>query len=65
MESNQQPATEFLLKLADLCEQYDAGFTYSQDDDGTHVTLGSKVIFIGYLDDRVASQLRAAAAERV
>ena len=33
---------EFLLKLADLCEEYGAEFSYKNDDDGIHIGADGK-----------------------
>ena len=41
---------EFLEKLANLCEQFDASFSYTTDDDGIHIELSGQEIFVGYLD---------------
>ncbi len=55
-------AVEFLRQLADLCERFEASFGYTNDDDGTHITVGDEKAFVGYIDGAdAASQLRAAA----
>lgn len=45
----QNMKNEFLEKLANLCEQYDAAFSYTTDDDGIHIELSGQEIFVGYL----------------
>ena len=40
---------EFLEKLAELCERYNATFYYTTDDDGTHIDLNGEEIFVGDL----------------
>jgi hypothetical protein len=51
---------EFLTKLADLCEQYNAGFFYTIDDDGVHISIDGDDIFVGHLMDPV-TEMRVAA----
>lgn len=52
---------EFLLKLADLCEEYGATFGYTIDDDGIHISVdGGREVFVGYLFD-APKELRDAA----
>jgi len=51
---------EFLTKLAKLCKKYDATFDYTIDDDGIHINLADKEIFIGYLERDAAEELRKA-----
>ncbi len=51
---------EFLLKLATLCEEYDASFCYTTDDDGIHISVdGGREVFVGFLID-APSELRDA-----
>lgn len=51
---------EFLKKLADLCDTYEASFDYSNDDDGIHIYLASgEDIFVGFLSDGAAKELRS------
>ena len=38
----------FLEKLADLCEQYDADFYYTIDDDGIHIIVDGNECFVGF-----------------
>ena len=45
---------EFLTKLADLCEKYDAEFSYTTDDDGIHITMDDEEIYVGFLFHPVA-----------
>lgn len=40
---------EFLLKLADLCEEYKADFYYTRDDNGIHVEVEGDEIFVGHV----------------
>ena len=52
---------EFLKKLADLCAQYNAGFTYTNDDDdGTHVLVDGQAILAAYLELDAAVEIRKA-----
>ena len=32
---------DFLEKLAQLCDEYDAGFDYTNEDDGIHIEIGA------------------------
>jgi hypothetical protein len=41
---------DFLLKLADLCEKYNAGFAYTIDDDGIHITVDGEEVYVGFID---------------
>jgi hypothetical protein len=51
---------EFLSKLADLCEQHKAEFSYTSSDDGIHITLAGKEVFRGWLfESSAAGELRA------
>jgi hypothetical protein len=51
---------EFLTKLADLCEEYDAAFSYTNNDDGIHVRInGEDVLVSDSLDAKdLAKDLR-------
>lgn len=40
----------FLLKLAALCEEYQASLEYTKDDDGIHIHLGDEEVFVGHLN---------------
>jgi len=40
---------EFLLKLADLCDEYKAEFTYTNGDDGIHILVNDEPVFVGFL----------------
>lgn len=61
----QKSPTYFLLKLAQLCEDYKATITYTSSDDGTHIRVDGKDIFVGYLDDHdAATVLRKAISDR-
>ena len=42
-------ALEFLKALADLCEKYNATFSYTTDDDGVHIKVDDQDVFIGQL----------------
>jgi hypothetical protein len=42
---------EFLTKLADLMDAYQASIMYTRDDDGAHIELTGKEIFVGWLID--------------
>ena len=50
---------EFLLKLADPCEEYDASFDYTTDDDGIHISVDGREVFVGFLID-ASKELRKA-----
>jgi hypothetical protein len=52
--------SEFLSKLADLCDEYNAGFTYTKDDDGIHVLIDGIDVFADYLDMDAAGTIRKA-----
>lgn len=53
---------EFLLKLADLCEEYKAELGYTTSDDGIHVELGGREVFSGwFFQDSGPAELREAA----
>lgn len=57
---------EFLNKLADLCEEYKAGFEIYEDQEGPTITLENLSISTGYLGDsncpnvlrKIASELK-------
>jgi hypothetical protein len=51
----------FIRRLADLCEEYNATFTYTINDDGIHILADNKEVFVGFLFD-AALELREAAA---
>ena len=51
---------EFLTKLADLCDEYRAGFGYTWHDDGTHIYMDGKDVFCGFVDEGAAQTLREA-----
>lgn len=51
---------EFLQRLADLCDEYHAGFLYTAADNGTRITMDGEEVFVGFLADDAAEQLRAA-----
>lgn len=55
---------EFLLKLADLTEQYNATFSYNRDDDGIHITVDGKLVFVGFMFDPATELREAVAYER-
>jgi len=49
---------EFLEKLAILCDEYNAQFDYTTDDDGIHINVEGKEVFIGFLDESASRELR-------
>lgn len=52
----------FLRRLADLCEEFDASISYTNDDDGTHIEISGEQVFVGYLGSGNApGELRDAA----
>jgi len=56
----QKNQVEFLRKLADLCAEYDAGFTYTNADDGTHILVDGEVVFVGFIENDASSTIRKA-----
>lgn len=50
MITNKQQTIEFLKKLSDLCAEYDAGFRYTNKDDGIHIRVGYSEVK-GYIND--------------
>ena len=42
---------EFLTKLACLCEEYNATFSYTTNDDGIHIRVDGTEVFVGWLFD--------------
>ena len=42
---------EFLTKLADLLDEYDASLTYTNEDDGIHIELQGTEVFTGFMPD--------------
>jgi hypothetical protein len=40
---------EFLTKLADLLDEYDASLSYTTADDGIHVDLQDTEVFAGFV----------------
>jgi len=50
---------EFIKKLADLCEVYQAEFFYTINDDGIHINVDREEIFIGFMHDG-CDELKAA-----
>ncbi len=42
---------EFLTKLACLCEEYNATFSYTTSDDGIHIAVDGTEVFFGWLSD--------------
>lgn len=63
MATTNKDAGQFLLKLAALCEEYRAEFSYTTDDNGVHITLDGQEVFVGFLVDGYAvNDLRTAAA---
>jgi len=50
---------EFLLKLADLCEEYDAEFGYTNEDNGVHISVDGREIYCDWMfRGSVAGDLR-------
>lgn len=53
---------DFLGKLADLLEEYQADCGYTTDDDGVHFRVDGIEVFVGFLDsDSCVKALRDAA----
>jgi hypothetical protein len=53
---------EFLLKLADLMEDHKASLRYTNRDDGIHIDLDGREVFLGwFFQDDAPAELRAAA----
>ncbi|MDP1772425.1 hypothetical protein [Methylobacter tundripaludum] len=57
--------SEFLKKLADLCDEYNAGFTYTNNDDGTHVLVDGDDIFADHLDTDAAGMFRKTLSSKI
>jgi len=53
---------EFLLKLADLCDEYKVEITYTNDDDGIHILTNGEKVFVGFINASGAP-LRQAASQ--
>lgn len=53
-----QHEKEFLAKLADLLDEYDASLTYTSADDGIHIELQGTEVFTGFMPD--TTELREA-----
>jgi hypothetical protein len=51
---------EFLKKLADLCEEYNAGIDFCKFDDTVHILVDGEVVFAGFIDEKAADKLREA-----
>lgn len=49
-----------LNRLADLCDQYNAEFTYTVDDDGIHISVDGQEVFVGFMSNG-SEDLRLAA----
>jgi len=49
---------EFLKKLADLCEEYDAKFSYTNMDDGIHLHIDEEEI-VEFFDDAESFRQKA------
>ena len=45
MDKKQRKA---LIALADVCQRFDLGFTYTNSDDGVHVSVDGKEVFVGF-----------------
>lgn len=52
---------DFLLRLADLCDELQAEFSYSNEDDGIHIELDGTEVFADFLSGDAGKALRAAA----
>jgi hypothetical protein len=52
--------SEFLKKLADLCNEYNAGFTYTKEDDGIHILVDNEEVFVGFIDADASLTIRKA-----
>lgn len=44
-----QRGNEFLKKLADLLDEYNAEIIYTRDDDGLHVSVDDEEIYVGWM----------------
>ncbi|MGZ8917880.1 MAG: hypothetical protein ACXW0T_06635 [Methylobacter sp.] len=51
---------DFLKKLADLCEEYNAGIDFCKIDDTTLIRMDGEVVFAGFIDEKAADELRKA-----
>ena len=61
MKPKTEKQKEFLNKLADLVEQYDASFEYTTDDDGIHISVEGDEVFGDFLHCQDAAELLRAA----
>lgn len=52
---------QFLLKLADLCDEYQAEFSYTNDDDGIHIGVDGVEVFADFLSGDAGKSLRLVA----
>lgn len=55
---------DFLFKLADLCDEYKAEFSYTNDNDGIHIDVDGVKVFAGFLSGDAGKALRAVAVQR-
>lgn len=51
----------FLVALADICQEYDATFFYTRDDDGIHITVDDEEVFCGFAEIDLPAVLRSTA----
>lgn len=56
---------EFLLRLADLCEEHKAALGYTNSDDGIHVELAGREVFCGWFFEETGPKELRAAAEAI
>ena len=60
---------EFLENLAKLCEVHRAGFGYTTDDDGVHISINlggsdEEEVFVGFLERPDAPSVLRSAKEK-
>jgi hypothetical protein len=56
---------DFLIKLAELCDSYRAGFRYTTDDDGIHIDVDGVDVFVGFIEEPNAGSILREAARRL
>lgn len=54
---------QFLLKLADLCDKYQAEFSYTNEDDGIHIAVDGVEVFADFLSGDPGKSLRFVAEQ--
>ena len=50
-DKKRERAARLLLRLAALCDEFGAGFTYTNADDGVHISIDGEDVYVGHLLD--------------